>query len=146
MKGPMLASADAPGSTSSPGQRVTIPGRALTAVAAGALAFAAVFFGGGAGRGSIPFVGGAAALVGCLLLAWARPSLSRLGALAVALAVAFIAWNGLSILWSAQDDRSWDYLNRGLVYLAFLAVGLGVGAVLERRVVASGFGALLGLV
>ena len=35
------------------------------------------------------------------------------------LATAFVVWNGLTILWSVAPDRSWDYFNRGLVYLAF---------------------------
>ena len=39
------------------------------------------------------------------------------------LAGGFVAWNGVTILWSAAPDRSWEYFNRGLVYLAFAVVG-----------------------
>ena len=51
-------------------------------------------------------------------------------------------------MWSVQPDRSWDYVNRGLVYLAFLALGVFVGALVPRatRVVAGGLAALLALV
>lgn len=38
------------------------------------------------------------------------------------------AWSGLSVLWSVAPDRSWDELNRALVYAAFLLVGLLFGA------------------
>ena len=49
-------------------------------------------------------------------------------------------------VWSIQPDRSWDYVNRGLVYLGFLALGLFVGALVPRatRSVANGLAALLG--
>src|SRR5919197_1171840 len=120
--------------------------QASTAAAAAGLVFSALFFGGAAGDGSIPFLGGAAVAAAALFLVWVRPGVSPLGAAAAGLAVALVAWTGLSILWSAQDDRSWDYLNRGLVYLAFGAVGLALGALVERRLVAVGFAALLGLV
>jgi hypothetical protein len=42
---------------------------------------------------------------------------------------AFVAWNGISVLWSIEPDRSWAYLNRGLVYLAFAVVGIAVGSI-----------------
>ena len=53
---------------------------------------------------------------------------------------AFVAWNGISVLWSIEGDRSWAYFNRGLVYLALRggralarAVGAGVGLRAGRR-------------
>ena len=57
-------------------------------------------------------------------------------------------WQGISIDWSVQPDRSWDYVNRGLVYLAFLVLGLFVGALVPRatRATAAGLCALLALV
>lgn len=120
--------------------------RAPTFAAAGGLAFAAVFFGGGPADGSIPFVGGAAAVVGCALLAWLRPDLDLAGRCAAAASLALVGWLGLSIVWSAEPDRSWDYLNRGLVYLAFGALGIALGSVASRREAATGLAALLGLV
>ena len=44
----------------------------------------------------------------------------RCGALAL--------WTGLSLAWSIAPDLSWDELNRILVFAAFLAVGLLLGA------------------
>jgi len=120
--------------------------RAPTLAAAGGLTFAALFFGGGPAGGSIPFVGGAAGVVACALLAWLRPGLEPIGWAAAASALGLVGWIGLSIIWSAEPDRSWDYLNRGLVYLAFGAVGLAVGSVASRREAATGLAALLGLV
>ena len=51
----------------------------------------------------------------------------------------------LSIAWSVEPDRSWDYANRTLVYLAFALVGAYLGA---RRRAGSlyGFSVLLGAV
>lgn len=37
-------------------------------------------------------------------------------------------WSGLSVAWSVAPDLSWAELNRTLVYLGFLAVGLLLGA------------------
>ena len=44
------------------------------------------------------------------------------------LLLATAAWSGLSIAWSVAPDLSWAELNRTLVYAAFLAVGLLLGA------------------
>jgi tetratricopeptide (TPR) repeat protein len=44
------------------------------------------------------------------------------------LLLATAAWSGLSIAWSVAPDLSWAELNRTLVYTAFLAVGLLLGA------------------
>ena len=49
------------------------------------------------------------------------------------LLAAFIVWQGVSIAWSIQPSRSWDYTNRGLVYFAFAAVGALLGGVPLRR-------------
>jgi hypothetical protein len=77
--------------------------------------------------GSAAVVAAAAALAASFLGLWPRPVLGRFGVLAVALFVAFAVWVGLSIFWSAAPDRTWDYLNRSLIYVAFLALGLIVG-------------------
>jgi O-Antigen ligase len=126
--------------------RAMLGRRAPTVAAVGGLVFAAVFFGGGPGDGSIPFVGGAAVLGACAAVGWLRPGASAAGGVAALSAVGLVGWMGLSIVWSAEPDRSWDYLNRGLVYLAFGAVGMAAGTVLSRRDAASGLAALLGLV
>ena len=46
----------------------------------------------------------------------------------VGLLLATAAWSGLSIAWSVAPDLSWAELNRTLVFAAFLAVGLLLGA------------------
>lgn len=85
----------------------------------------------------------AGAVVGAALLGLlARPRLDRWGALACALFLAFVIWAGASVLWSAAPDRSWDFFNRTLVYVAFLALGLFV----DRRRLADALAPLLGLV
>ena len=44
------------------------------------------------------------------------------------LVLATAAWSGLSIAWSVAPELSWAELNRTLVYAAFLALGLLLGA------------------
>jgi hypothetical protein len=72
------------------------------------------------------------------------PQLSRAAWAAVGLLAAFVAWCGLSTAWSWLPDRSWEYLNRGLVYAAFLVLGLALTG--RAREVALGLAALLGAV
>src|SRR5436190_1261827 len=59
----------------------------------------------------------------------------------------FVVWQGLSVLWSVLPDASWNYVNRGLAYLGFLALGLFVGALVPRapRRAAEALAALLGV-
>jgi hypothetical protein len=121
-------------------------------VAAGALLAAAIFFSGGSTDAPLAWIGGgaivaagaagAAALSGRLPV----PGLDRPGLLFVGLLAGFVVWNGISIAWSAAPDRSWNYFNRGLAYLAFAVLGLAVGAAVRRapRTVALGLAALIG--
>src|SRR6266542_4345690 len=64
------------------------------------------------------------------------------------LLIGFVAWNGVTIWWSVQADRSWDYANRGLVYVALCVLGLYVGAFVPRpaQLVAGGLCLLFGAV
>ncbi len=64
---------------------------------------------------------------GALALAGRAP-LPGGGGVLVGLLLATAAWSGLSIAWSVAPDLSWVELNRTLVYVAFLAVGLLLGA------------------
>src|SRR5918994_6358472 len=58
---------------------------------------------------------GIAVLRGSLAPAQPGPdALLLVGALA-----ALVAWQGVSVLWSIEGDRTWDVFNRGLAYLAF---------------------------
>ena len=73
-----------------------------------------------------------------------RPKLDGFGVAFLALLGWFVLWNGLSIVWSLQPDRSWEYFNRGIVYFAFALLGVLVGAASTRSVRAVALG-LLGL-
>jgi hypothetical protein len=87
---------------------------------------AAVFRG-----GSVVWVGLLALLLavaaGLPVLLGRAPRPAVVWAPLVALA-ALVVWHGISIGWSVLPDRSWDYLNLGLVYLAFAACGVLVGS------------------
>ena len=80
----------------------------------------ALFFGGGSGDSSLPWLGGAAIVV-ALVFAATRPLPG--GLLPFAPLAALAVWSALSVAWSIEPDRSWAYANRGLVYLAFALVG-----------------------
>ena len=64
---------------------------------------------------------------GALALAGRAP-LPGGGVVLLGLLLATAAWSGLSIAWSVAPDLSWAELDRTLVYVAFLAVGLLLGA------------------
>ena len=89
-------------------------------IAALALIAATLFLAGGPGSGSLPWLGGAAILL-ALVFAATRPLPGGLVWFAPLAALA--VWSALSVAWSIEPDRSWDYANRGLVYLAFAIVG-----------------------
>ena len=106
--------------------------------AAGALLLAVLLGGGASGDSRLLWLGGGAALAAAVAAAASflgvlpRPSPGRFGAAFLAFAGGFVLWNGVTIGWSVQPDRSWDYTNRGLAYLAFAALGLFLGAALPR--------------
>src|SRR5438270_11279604 len=116
-----------------------------------ALLFWTLFFGGGSRDLSIAWLGTAAVLAATAAVAasllgvlpWPEPD--RAGIAFVVLAGLFVLWNGASISWSLDPDRSWAYTNRGLVYLAFACLGLFVGAVVPRapRAVAAALAVVL---
>ena len=95
--------------------------------AAGALAAFALFFGDGSTYPPLVWIGGLAVLAAAvgvalvLLGVLAFPRLDGFGVAFLALLGWFVLWNGLSIVWSLQPDRSWEYFNRGIVYFAFAA-------------------------
>jgi hypothetical protein len=105
--------------------------------AGGALAAVSVLFSAGSSNGRLTWLGLAAlslaAAVGVAALAGLpRPALGREALVALGFLVAFVCWSGISVLWSIEGDRSWAYLNRGLVYLAFAVVGLALGPYLRQ--------------
>ncbi len=75
-----------------------------------------------------------AALLGFLPLR----RLDRAGALVLGASIGLTVWAGVSIAWSIAGDRSWEWLGRGIVYMAFLVLGLLAGAFVDgaRRVAA----------
>jgi O-antigen ligase/polysaccharide polymerase Wzy-like membrane protein len=99
----------------------------------------ALFFGGAAENGSLWWLGGGA-LVALVALAATR-GLPH-GWLSLAPLAALVGWVALSISWSWLPDRSWDYADRGFVYLLFAALGLWL--VGHTRELAVGLMALFG--
>ena len=100
--------------------------------AGGTLAAVSVLFSYGSSGGRLVWIGVAALAVATAVVVGAlaglpRPAFSREAVVALGFFAAFVAWNGISVLWSIQGDRSWAYFNRGLVYLAFAVVGLWLG-------------------
>lgn len=108
--------------------------------AAGALSALALFFGDGSTYPPLVWIGGLTVLaagVGVALVLFgvlAFPKLDGFGIAFLALLGWFVLWNGLSIVWSLQPDRSWEYFNRGIVYFAFALIGVLVAAVSPRSV------------
>jgi hypothetical protein len=94
------------------------------------LIFGTVFFGGASGDGSVVWVGGFAAVLAAAALAAVSLGLlspARLElptGLALAALAGLVAWCGISIAWSIAGDHSWAVLNKGIVYLCFVALGL----------------------
>ena len=101
--------------------------------AAAGLAFLALFFSDGSSQSRIFWIGVPAVLVAAVGWAWRRPRLPFWGSVFFCALAAFVVWQGVSIAWSIQPSRSWDYTNRGLVYFAFAAVGALVANVPLRR-------------
>ena len=101
--------------------------------AGGVLVAVCVLFSDGSSNGRLVWIGlvawGLAAAASAAWLGFRRTALSREAWIALGLLAAFVVWCGLSVLWSIEPDRSWDYFNRGLVYLALAVVGLALGSV-----------------
>jgi O-Antigen ligase len=113
------------------------------AAAAGGLVFVALFLSDGSSQSRLFWIGAAAVVVAAVGWAVWPPSLPPAAVAFFAATAAFVAWQGASIAWSSEPSRSWDYANRGLVYLAFAAVGALLGGVALRRLT-YGAAALLG--
>ncbi len=106
--------------------------------AAGGLAFAALFFSEGSSQSRVFWIGAPAVLVAAVGWAWRPPRLPLRGSIFFLSLAAFVVWQGVSIAWSIEPSRSWDYTNRGLVYFAFAAVGALVAGTPLRRFAAAG--------
>src|SRR5829696_7511652 len=118
---------------------------------AGVLVALALAGGGGSRYGPLVGLGCAAIVVAgvvvilaCLgRVAW--PRLDPPGAAFAALLGALVVWTGVSVAWSIAPDHSWEYFNRGAVYVAFFLLGVFVAAAVPGapRTVAIGFGVVL---
>src|SRR4029079_5422846 len=106
-----------------------------------ALTAAVLFFGGGSGNSTMPWIGGAAILLAAVF----APTRGLPPGLVTLLPLIGLAvWCAASIGWSIEPDRSWDYANRAVVYVAFAIVGAYVAC--RTRELAVGLGAVLGVV
>lgn len=103
-----------------------------------ALSALAVFFGDGSSYTPLVWIGAlaACAVAGALTLVLLGrlpfPRLDGSGVAFLALLAWFVLWNAISIVWSLAPDRSWEYFNRGTVYVAFALLGICVGAAVPR--------------
>jgi hypothetical protein len=135
--------------------RIALERRALVApstLVGGALVLLStfvIFFSGGSRDGPLVWIGGlalvaaAAAVVAASMGAARLPALTPLGLTTVGFIAALVLWEGLTVLWSIEPDRSWDYFNRSLVYVAFLVLGLVAGlAARSPRFAAGALGVL----
>src|SRR5947208_11915902 len=105
------------------------------------LVAAVLFFGGGSGSATLPWIGGAAiARAAGLVATRGFPQ----GAIALLPLAALAIWCAASVGWSIEPDRSWDYANRAVVYAAFAIVGAYVAG--RTRELAVGLGVVLGAV
>ncbi len=107
---------------------------ALVPLAAVAVTALAVLDGGGSGSRTLPLVGGialglaAAVAVAALAGLVAVPKIGITGGVALGAAAALAAWAGLSTFWTVSGEETWSWFGRLLAYLAFLVLGIAVGA------------------
>ncbi len=127
----------------SPAMRQAAVRGAILPTVAVAMAFAALFFNDGSSQSRLFWIGAAAVIVAADGWALRPPQLSTAAVVFLAALAAFVVWQGVSIAWSIQASRSWDYTNRGLVYFTFAVVGVLLGGVSPRRF-AYGAAVLLG--
>src|SRR5438067_3683040 len=105
----------------------------LLAVFSATVVVSAVLFSKGSSDDPLIWIGGlaialaAAAAVSAAVGSLAVPELSPLGLATVGCFAGLVVWQGFSLLWSIEADRTWNYVNRSLVYLAFVLLGLAVG-------------------
>ena len=117
----------------------------LTGLVLGALVGAAVLFSNGSSDGPLIWIGGIAIVavaVGAVAAAMgvvAVPELTPLGLAAAGCLAGFVVWQGFSFLWSIEPDRTWNYVNRAVVYLAFFLLGLMLGRLRRAPEYAAGW-------
>jgi hypothetical protein len=121
-----------------PSARALGAGAVVFAGLGGMLVLWAAVAGDGSGFGAVLPVGGTAvlllagALVAVALGRLAAPRVGRSGIALAAATVALVAWTGATVAWSIVPDRSWDVVNRGLAFAAFLGLGMLLAGVAGR--------------
>src|SRR5438067_2985004 len=120
------------------------PGGVTLFAAVAGLVAAVLFFGHGSSGGTLFWLGASALVLAAVGWIWAPPVLSRAGVVFFLLLGALVVWQAVSIHWSITPAGSWDYANRGLVYLAFAGAGALLGGVPRARI-GEALAALLGL-
>src|SRR4051794_38091174 len=101
------------------------------ALAAAAVSFCALFFGGGHSNAPLVWIGGLALVLAAVLLLDA-PRLDAPAALFLGSLFGLTLWVGITMVWSISPDRTWQFTNRTIVYAAFALLGLLVGARTSR--------------
>ena len=124
---------------------VRAAGERVGGLAAAAVCFCALFFGGGPSNAPLVWIGGGALVLAALLLAFPA-RLDPPAALFLCALVALAVWCGLTTIWSISPDRSWQFTNRTLVYAGFALLGVLVGARTSRRRLADAAVLLVALV
>jgi tetratricopeptide (TPR) repeat protein len=89
--------------------------------------------------GGLAILGAAAGVVGASVGVVPIPQLTSLGLATAGFLAGLVVWEGFSVLWSIEPDRSWNYLNRALVYLAFFLLGVFVGTMRRAPRFAAGW-------
>ena len=92
-------------------------------LAAAALSFCALFFGGGDVKAPLVWIGGLVLLLAALLLVQ-RPVLDAPAALLLGSLFGLAVWSGATTIWSISPDRSWQFTNRTVVYAGFALLGV----------------------
>lgn len=104
-----------------------VPAALVTALVLGALFAGESFW-----LGALALL--AAALLGAVALLGRVPlAVGGSGGALVGSLLAVAVWNGVSVAWSIAPDRSWDELNRVVVYTAFAVLGLVLGSLAGAR-------------
>lgn len=119
-------------------------GERVGGLAAAAICFCAIFFGGGQSKAPLVWIGGLALVLAAALLV-RPPRLEAPGRLLLGGLAGLAVWSGITMVWSTSPDRTWQFTNRTVVYAAFALLGAAVGARVPRARLAEAAAALLAL-
>ena len=119
----------------------TLVGPGLLAAAAVVLA-GALLRGGGSQPGPLFWIGSLAVLAAATGLVLRRLPLGPAERVLLAALGGLAGWSAISVVWSIEPDRSWDFFNRAAIYASVVALGMLVGATprVAGRLLAALFG------